>query len=330
VTKARIESLQVLRFLAASMVAWLHIMQAGRTLDGLPLQGGVMSNIGSFGVDVFFVISGFIIARTSGGKSPAEFLRLRLTRVVPMYWIMTAIYLPFIVHEGRFGWTGLIASVAFYPGLGLPYLKVGWTLCFEMLFYIATAWTLYRPRVFAPLAVAAFALCWALRKLVGGPFEFFGNPLILEFLAGVLIARWGYRSKVAGVAAAGLAVVILVIVAIYGIGPANGVYYLLRGEFALERVMVMGVPAAALVFAALQWEMKPTPVAQLGDASYALYLAHPVLISATTLLFPSIAGAVFTPLVFVASVLVSLVLHRWLERPLIAACRRPPLVLATA
>ena len=123
----RIDSLQVLRLLAAAMVAWLHISQAGRMLDGVPLYGGVVSNIGSFGVDVFFVLSGFIIAKTAVGKTPAEFLRLRLTRVVPIYWLMTIAILPFLIQAGEFTWTPLVSTLSFYPGLGRPYLKVGWT-----------------------------------------------------------------------------------------------------------------------------------------------------------------------------------------------------------
>lgn len=323
----RIESLQVLRLLAAAMVAWLHIMQAGRTLDGVSLYCPVVSEIGSFGVDVFFVLSGFIIARTAVGKTPGEFLRLRLTRVVPIYWLMTAAFLPFLVQAGKFTWTPLVSTLAFYPQLGEPYLKVGWTLCFEMLFYFATAWTLYRPRLFAPLALAAFAVCWILRERVGGPFQFFGNPLILEFLAGVLIARVNYRSRLVGAVAAAAAVASLTVVALKGIGAVNDLPHLLSGELALQRVVLMGAPAACLVFAALQIEVKRGPLSYLGDASYSLYLVHPVVVAAMMLLVPALPGDLFTPLVFALSVGASLAVYAYFERPLIAAFRRRSFIL---
>jgi exopolysaccharide production protein ExoZ len=318
----RIESLQVLRLLAAAMVALLHITQAGRALDGVPLYCPILSEIGSFGVDVFFVLSGFIIARTAADKTPGEFLRLRLTRVVPIYWLMTAAFLPFLVQSGKFTWTPLVSTLAFYPEHSLPYLHVGWTLCFEMLFYFATALTLYRPRLFAPLALAAFAVCWILREQVGGPFRFFGNPLILEFLTGVLIARTNYRSKLVGAAAAAAAVASLTIVALRGIGAVNDLPFLLSGELALQRVVLMGAPAACLVFAALQIEVKRGQLSYLGDASYSLYLVHPVVIAAMVLLVPTLPGYLFTPLVFALSVGASLAVYAHLERPLIAAFRR--------
>jgi exopolysaccharide production protein ExoZ len=318
----RIESLQVLRFLAATMVVWLHITQASRALDGAPLYCPIVSEIGSFGVDVFFVLSGFIIARTAVGKTPGEFLRLRLTRVVPIYWLMTAAFLPFLVQAGKFTWTPLVSTLAFYPELGEPYLKVGWTLCFEMLFYFATAWTLCRPRLFAPLALAAFVMCWILRERIGGPFQFFGNPLILEFLAGVLIARANYRSKLVGAVAAAAALTTLTVVALKGIGAVNDLAHLLSGELALQRVVVMGAPAACLVFAGLQIEVKRGPLSYLGDASYSLYLVHPVVIAAMVLLVPTLPSHLFIPLVFALSVAASLAVYAYFERPLIAAFRR--------
>jgi exopolysaccharide production protein ExoZ len=328
--KSRINSLQVLRFLAAAMVAGLHIEQHGRALDGLSIYGGWLSNVGTFGVDVFFVLSGFIIAKTAAGKTPGEFLWLRLTRVVPYYWLLTAVFLPFAGHAGGFTWGSVVATFTFYPELGLPILGVGWTLCFEMLFYVVTAGTLFRPCVLVPLALAAFALCWGLREWIGGPFQFFGNPLILEFLTGVLIARTEYRSRLVGIAAAALAGVALVLIAIIGTGPVNRLTFLIDGDLALQRVLLFGLPAACLVFAALQVQAKRGLLSQLGDASYSLYLLHPIIIVALTLLSPRTPGYLFMAIAFGASILAAAAAHRWLEQPLIAALRRSSPIVATA
>jgi exopolysaccharide production protein ExoZ len=324
---SRIESLQALRFLAASMVAWLHVEQAG---GGPSIYGGALSHVGSFGVDVFFVLSGFIIARTATGKSPGEFLWRRLSRVVPIYWLLTVAYLAFSAGTDKFTWISLVATLTFYPEFGLPALNVGWTLCFEMLFYVATAWTLYRPRVFAPLALTAFALCWILRDWIGGPFRFFGNPLILEFLAGVLIARVNYRSRLAGATAAVAAAAILAFEAAHGIGQVNSLSLLVNGDLALQRVALFGAPAACLVFAALQAERKRGLLSHLGDASYSLYLIHPTVIAAMIALAPRMPSYVFAPLALGLSILASVVAYRWIERPLMAAFRGPAPLLATS
>ena len=324
----RIDSLQALRFFAAIMVAALHIQQAGRTLDGLPIYGGFLSNTGSFGVDVFFVLSGFIIAKTASGKSPSQFLRLRLSRVVPFYWLLTAAYLPFASQAGALTWGSLAATLTFYPPFGQPILHVGWTLCFEMLFYLVTAWTLYRPQVFVPLALIAFALCWCLREAIGGPFGFFGNPLILEFLAGVLIARVNYRSAWVGGAAAAAGAASLLFIGCKGIGPVNAVAYLVNGDLALQRVIWVGLPAACVVYAALQVQLKRGLLSHLGDASYSLYLVHPIVIAALISLLPKLSGYVFVPVALGLSIVAAVAAHRWIEQPLIAALRRPRAALA--
>src|SRR5437899_691534 len=221
---SRINSLQVLRFLAAAMVAGLHIEQHGRSLDGLSIYGGWLSNVGTFGVDVFFVLSGFIIAKTAVGKTPGEFLWLRLTRVVPYYWLLTAAFLPFAGHAAGFTWGSLLATFTFYPELGLPVPAVAWTLFSEILF---------------------------------------------------------------------------------------------------------GLPAACLVFAALQVQARRGWLSQLGDASYSLYLIHPIIIVALTLLSPGAPSHPFMAVAFCTSILAAAAAHSWLEQPLIAALRRPRRVIAT-
>lgn len=313
--------MQVLRCLAAASVAGVHIEQAGRALDGLSKYGGLLGDVGTLGVDVFFVLSGFVISTTATGKSPGQFLWLRVTRVAPLYWLLTAAYIPFVIHSGDFTWGSLAATLTFYPEQGLPLLGVGWTLCFEMLFYLVTAWTLSRPRTFVPLALIAFAICWGLREWLGGPFRFFGNPLILEFLAGALIARANYHSKRVGAAAAAAALVGLTFIVANGTTPLNRLTYLVNGDLALQRVAVFGLPAVCLVYAALQVQFKRGLLSYLGDASYSLYLVHPIIVVALISLFPGMTGSLFIPLAFGLSIAVAVTTHRWLERPLIAAFR---------
>lgn len=314
----RIYSLQALRFVAAAMVVLLHVEQGARGLT----EGGAFANIGSFGVDIFFVLSGYVICLTAPALTPAAFLRKRVVRVVPVYWLATLFFLPFAIAGGTFEAARGVGTIAFYPGFGLPWLAVGWTLCFEMLFYAVTALVLVNPRRLLPLALAAFAACWVLRVEFGGAFRFFGNPLILEFLFGAALTRVKLRSPVLAALAAGTALVLLGAVEARGIDGANNVLGLLAGETSLARVAVMGLPAALLVWAALNVPLGKGRLSYLGDTSYALYLVHPHVVAAALLVAPGMPVPLFTPVVAIAAVVAGVAMHEQVEKPLLAALRR--------
>ncbi len=323
----RIHSLQALRFIAAAMVVLLHVEQGARGLIGLPHEGGFFANIGSFGVDIFFVLSGYVICLTAPGLTPATFLRKRVVRVVPVYWLATLFFLPFVLAAGGFEAARGIATVSFYPGFGLPWLSVGWTLCFEMLFYAVTALVLIDPRRLLPLALAVFAACWVMRVEIGGAFRFFGNPLILEFLFGAALTRIKARSALLSVLSAGTALVLLGAVATGGMGDANNVLGLVAGETSLARVAAMGIPAALLVWAALGVRLGKGWLSYLGDMSYALYLVHPHVIAAALLVAPAMPVPLFTAIVALASFAAGMAMHERVEKPLLAALRRPRRIL---
>src|SRR5580658_5421280 len=142
-------SIQALRALAATAVVAYHALQWG--------SGGF--DVGRAGVDVFFVISGFIMWRVTSGRdvTPGAFLWRRVTRVAPLYWLTTlavlaaALVWPGFLPEVRPGWRHLALSLAFIPhldprGLPFPTLPPGWTLDYEALFYLTFAAALAGPR----------------------------------------------------------------------------------------------------------------------------------------------------------------------------------------
>lgn len=326
----RIHSLQALRFVAAAMVVLLHVEQGARGVFGLSREGGAFANIGSFGVDIFFVLSGYVICLTAPTLSPAAFLRKRVVRVVPIYWLATLAFLPFAIAAGTFEAARGIGSITFYPGFGLPWLSVGWTLCFEMLFYAVTAVVLIDPRRLLPLALATYALCWAARVEFGGAFRFFGNPIVLEFLFGAALTRLTARSPLLSLAAAAAGLALLATVEASGIDGANNVLGLLAGETSLARVAVMGLPAALLIWAALGVPLGKGRLSYLGDTSYALYLVHPHIVAAALLVLPAMPVPLFTAAIAVAAVLAGIAVHEHVEKPLLAALRRPPRPIALA
>ncbi|HSQ03406.1 MAG TPA: acyltransferase, partial [Burkholderiales bacterium] len=220
-------NVQALRAFAALWVAWYHTMQPvlngayGLRVNagGLPLFHGV-GEIGWMGVDVFFVISGFIMAYSTkdldGGTRDAEkFMRKRIRRIVPLYWVLTtlvvavAIALPDFFHTYRFDFMHALKSYFFLPaerpdGVALPPLVPGWSLNYEMYFYLVftvAIWLGVHRRVFV------FATLFVLSAVAGQLLQY-GNPwspgtmrfvitspLLLEFLAGVLIAPIAQRTQ---------------------------------------------------------------------------------------------------------------------------------------
>lgn len=142
---ARFDNIQVLRFVAATGVVVAHAVDLAGTRLGLDtvLAGGTLEDFGAAGVDLFFVISGFIIAVTTKGQAgiaaAGDFLWRRFRRVAPIYWLLSLPILVGMIRGGTLTGEVAVATFLFWPFSGLemtfPALGPGWTLCFEMLFY---------------------------------------------------------------------------------------------------------------------------------------------------------------------------------------------------
>jgi exopolysaccharide production protein ExoZ len=314
-------SLQALRFAAALMVVYLHSAQVARQVTGsngfLPAE---FQLAGQAGVDIFFVISGFIIAATAPGLTWKQFAQKRFRRIMPVYLVICIPVLLIALQAGiSIGWRELLATVFLWPAtdvMTVPLLPVAWTLCFEALFYAAATLVLADRRWLTALA-AIFMLSFAMRTH-GSAFQFLGNPLILEFLLGVGIAHapkshfaWlGIPIGAVAIAAAGFA----------GLAPTGNTLSFLTGESGLLRVLVYGIPAALIVFGVSQLKMKRSIWTVLGDGSYMLYLTHPLLLPvllAGWRKYPAPPDLVITVCV-IASIAFAQWLHLRFEKPWLA------------
>ena len=267
--------LQSLRFVAALMVVYVHAAQLAVEQTGssglfpreLPLAGQA-------GVDIFFVISGVIIARTVVGLTWQEFAWKRFRRIIPFYFLV-CIFALLIVARSGVAITGrdLLASFFLWPAtdtMTLPLLPVAWTLCYEMLFYAAATLVLADRRWLFPV-LGLFVAAMALRQH-GAVFQFLGNPLIIEFLFGVALAhapafrhvRWGIPLGAALIIGAGF----------LDLAPLGNALEYLRGDEAFLRVAVYGLPAALIVWGVMQFNGRASAWTRQGDASYSLYLTH--------------------------------------------------------
>ena len=347
--RERIVSLQILRFIAAMMVALCHARYLIPTITGGAGPAWFWNGavVGVAGVDLFFVISGFVIAMTGPLASPrpsgALFFWRRWRRVAPVYFVIS---LPFIVNAWRASGLSadrLVATFLFWPAAGAkvvtPYVGVGWTLCYEMAFYSAMALVLVGGRTKRNLIIGAgfIGALIALRLISDAVWlRYLVNPMFLEFGAGVLLAysrRWlaalptivGTALLATGLSAFGLE-------AAANVGDVIGDPWLVLGGGNLwSRLALYGLPSAAIVAGALICEpwckgRLAELFAKGGDASYALYLTHPVAMAQVAALWLAI-GAPREPFLIITAGLASalavgLLVYRVIERPILRDLKR--------
>ena len=340
-TKRVISNLQICRAFAALIVVIGHSLH---DLDTLAAREGVEPvraaiNWGA-GIDIFFVVSGFIMVYVAARDfaqpgGPRQFLLKRIARVAPLYWLVTTALIagsfvaPSLLNVPIGGFGHILASYFFIPAwrpdmsVVRPVMALGWTLNYEMLFYVVFAGVMALPLRLGVAAMTALFVGAALAKTAFGirqtQLAFWMDPLVLEFLFGVYLGlahRAGWRlSATAALALGGVGLVLVTTALPEAAGvwvPANFLRY--------------GIPAAMLVgAAALGPQLSPTrPVlfaVALGDASYALYLSHPFVIRPLREIWLKIGGGelplvAFSVVCAFGAVAVAFALHIYLEKPI--------------
>lgn len=275
------------------------------------------------GVDVFFVISGFIMwTITKRPQTPSAFLMNRLVRIIPLYWISTVL----MAWHQHAPIVAVLKSMFFIPYFGAgsqiwPVLVQGWTLNYEVFFYLLIAASLLLPRT-ARLAaiIGVIALLSATSLLLmprGAALMTYTNTLLVEFCFGIIIAEMRLSSllpsSLVGLALIGLASLL------FGL-PALDV---LPG---VDRFFVWGVPSACVVLGMLAlenggWILRSRYLLLVGDASYAIYLFQSFLLKSLFRIsadFPVPLQVIFVVVCVSAA---GLIISIWVEKPLIALLR---------
>ena len=291
--------------------------------------------VGAAGVDVFFVISGFIIWTVGSGAeaSPHVFFWRRLTRVAPAYWLATGVVIviatlwPTLMRQVTLSPAHIALSLAFIQhidprGLPFPVLPPGWSLDYEAVFYGLFALVLFAPReVRFRLLLAALGAVIVFGVLDPPAYYLGANMMLLQFGAGAWLARRCQLGRrilpEIGAALAAIGVALLVVQGLTG----------LRSD--LWRPLLWGVPAAMIVGGAVALEpvralRPPAALLRLGDASYAIYLCHFITVALAARLVGVTQIWWFVGVAIALSLAAGLIVHRWIERPLIAACRAAP------
>ncbi len=299
-------SIQYLRAVAAVMVVVFHCYYS------VSFMRAEISYVGWLrcGVDIFFVVSGYIMVTSTAAKdiSPLDFIRRRIIRIVPLYWIASAI-MAASLYPGE--WLFKIGSFFFLPvshpatGLIEPVVQPGWTLTYEMFFYALFALTLTLREAWRLPAMASML---ATIILVGtatnavGILGFYSNSIVLEFLLGMVIAKYAIKTHWLSI-------------------PLGLAALFVFSDFPAPRVLTCGLAAAAIVSGFLSIENRLPRWQKLrliGDASYAIYLFQFMALAPFVLIWPLIDLNTiwFTPLATFAIVSAGLLIHMYVEKPL--------------
>lgn len=324
-------SIQYLRGVAAVLVVLFHLSEI--FVPSLrPLTW-----VGAIGVDIFFVISGFIMWHVAQVKEPrpSSFLLHRAIRIAPLYWLMTfalfgcATLKPNLFPLDRPTPSHLFQSMLFIPhvfnGRAMPVLSQGWTLVYEAFFYLVFAVSLL-----VPIAQRMWAIVGVLVMLVVGGMivspdaiaaRTYTSPLLLEFAAGIWLAA-AYRHS--GLRPRSIALIVLV-VAMFGTVVA-----LAGSQSEALRLLLGGTLATFIVAFAVRLEqvrgiVRSRVLVELGNASYSIYLAHYLIAVLVSVVVQKTGMNPRGPAPYFLSVFITILggvlIYQFIERPLLAAMR---------
>lgn len=262
---------------------------------------GAGGSFGTFGVDLFFVLSGFVIAMVSGKSlSALQFAISRITRVVPLYWLMTtgvmivAILSPELLKSTKASFPNYLKSIFFIPhfrenGAIQPMLFVGWTLNYEMLFYAmgCIALAVSQHRFFyatSILMVFAFGVGYLLPEGTAYA-EFLRSSIIFEFMLGMAAFKLKDFALLRRIPAWLIAIVIILLYAGMAVCEIRGLGI---------RLIEFGIPSFLIVLLAIQLEplfpklnsIVARTLVHIGNASYATYLSHAFAVQLLRKLLP--------------------------------------------
>lgn len=339
--REKLYELQTLRFLAAFLVLFSHIedrfenweQKYHLTIPRLGLDG-------QLGVDIFFVISGFVMGLVTldrfGKRGAArKFAADRVSKIMPLYWILTFVQCAVFLagsHLGgnfdmaRLNTEELLKSLFFIPyfnvdGKHRPVLGQGWTLNYEMAFYIVVAASLFLRKAWAIAAITgSFLLVWFIGNILhpqSDILRIWSVPIIFEFLLGFYIAFARNQWLAAGRALPRIPAVNLLIAAIL-VG-----HILLFGRDAPlwmnAMVGLLTVSLCVLTQSSPPKDIIQRGMVRLGDSSYSLYLSHNLALLVVGVLWRGIFGAealwAYIPIMIVTALAVGHLCYLLIEQP---------------
>jgi exopolysaccharide production protein ExoZ len=331
-------NVQALRALAAVMVIVVHLEAIVKGMGGSKADSALFS----VGVDLFFMISGFIMVYTTSARKigPLAFLLNRIARIAPFYWAITlfvalaSLAIPSLTPHTVVTGSNLVKSFLFIPyvrydGLIRPILFLGWSLNLEMIFYLVFALSLLisdvalRVACCVSLLVIAVSIGVIFHDGISPEVQFVLQPLLLEFAIGMVIgAAYKYlpRSPIAGK------------LSLFFIPLSFSMLLLVARFFTSTYVPLVSLPAAILLISCLiadrsGYTIRSPTILLIGDASYAVYLVHPFVTQGVVRVSEKFApsGIVMMSVLLIASmiaaILFGLAAYFAVEKPLSTTVR---------
>lgn len=302
-------SIQYLRAFAAILVLMSHIIFK-LDLHSSSFFSGF--NIGGYGVDLFFIISGFIMCLTIDKKNSTffQFIKARFIRIIPLYWILSLVALfvfilkPSLVNSSG-GHTSIWASFTLIPNGDKYLINNGWTLSFEFLFYFIFA--VFIPfkgwqKILTTILLISLSLNGLFIHSSNSYLNFITSPLLLEFAMGIacykIINLNLVKSKFA------LFMIFSSVLLLFYVNSLDS------KEFLFGRATYAGLPMMLLFLGLVSLERdlpKNIFLFEIGMSSYSLYLLHPFVLSGVTLIFSVVGLINYTYVYFLSMLIISLV-----------------------
>ncbi|TCT91864.1 peptidoglycan/LPS O-acetylase OafA/YrhL [Gibbsiella quercinecans] len=303
-------------------------------IKGEQYQVGSLSSfhIGYFGVDLFFIISGFIMCYTTYNKNIAftGFMFSRIRRILPLYWLMSFaalfIYLikPGLVNSSG-GVTSIWASFSLIPNGDRYLVSNGWTLSYEFWFYFIFGLALFFPKKYNLFIVGSLILCMMTIGNTVKPdnefIKFITNNLLFEFLLGVIsfyILRCKKLSK--GI------YLFLILISLLSLLYQN-LYGVINNYFG--RSFYAGIPMCMLFigfvglekfFISQHTQKVFSFLEMLGNSSYSLYLSHGFVLSPIAIILNKFSitnySFLFSSILIFSAIVVGWLCYRFLEVPI--------------
>jgi exopolysaccharide production protein ExoZ len=271
-----IRPIQYLRGLACMVVVLAHALYI---IPGVIEQVGMPYFLPSYSaVEMLFLISGFVMVATVAKKdrTPWEFFKIRIVRIVPLYWIATLATIAYRSFDQGVHYSPAniaksllfvpYAAVAGQPGSIWPIMEQGWTLNYEMFFYVLFALSLAAPRRFLVPGLASVLVTLVVIGRIFGPFVnplamVYTNPLLLPLTAGMIVAYLWLRDRSQHWLRWSP---LFIVFGLYGIAVQHSWTVILGGAFIIFASCLHPKLLA----------IQSRPLLELGNASYSIYLFH--------------------------------------------------------
>ncbi len=320
-------SVQYMRAIAALLVVVSHVALKGEQYSSNPLG---WFNVGGAGVDLFFIISGYIMCHTVDHKQVdfVGFIKARLKRIIPLYWVLTtAALIVFIVFPEKInssgGATNIIHSYTLFPTVDKYLIQNGWTLSYEFFFYSIFASCLALTVSFRYLLPAVIILGLVSIGYYGGSnnfqIQFLTNSLLIEFVFGILIFYFFKTKSLSYFFGGGL-----IILSIFMLTLVNNY------QFEVPRVVSYGMPALLFfigmmalepLFKKIETVKMLILLKNLGNSSYSLYLCHPFSLVLCSIVFKKLGlhefGYSFVFLLLIGAIVSGHLCYVMIEKKLI-------------